>query len=122
MRCKECVFRQILICDKHGEIPWYMVERDIECPDFKELEKADTVLRRWLVHAPESTIERQYIESMLAAIWLKPLDCRTLDSAVKWVYELPDGHDVRALRDTVSIQVLIEGQFRNQFDNARIPF
>lgn len=122
MRCKECALRVVLQCDKHGELPWHIVEHEIDCPDFKALEQADTVLRRWLAFAPEGSIERQYIEAMLSAIWVKPVDGCALDNAIKWVYELPDSHDVRAMRDTVSMQVLIEGQFRNQYDNVRIPF
>lgn len=102
MTCKDCRFRLMYQCDKHGELPWEVIEKDIGCKDYRQLEPASDVLSRWKEFAPEGTLERMYIDAMHDAIWIKAFDCRTLDRAIQWVYELADSPDVRSLRDSVS--------------------
>ena len=99
--CKDCVYRDVYICDKHGEIPVQIISKEIKCPDFEKMSDGFEELKRWLENTPAGTIEHGYIESMINMTLLKPAP--NFDEAVQWLYTLPDSKSVRSVRAGVFV-------------------
>ena len=97
-RCKDCVYRNLYMCDKHGEIPVERIELSIDCKDFEALEDGSKVLLRWRESAPIGTMEREYLDEIISAMDLSSPYGKTFDKAITWIYTIPDSKDARALR------------------------
>ena len=103
MRCKDCAYMRIYVCDKHGEIPVEKIDHENKCKDYEKLGDAVEILKGWLSHATEGTIEHQYIGAILKVMHLQACDESVFDSAVTWIYGLRDSKALRAIKASVQV-------------------
>jgi hypothetical protein len=101
-KCFDCSFRTTCWCDKHGEIPATMVEREHRCPDYVPHEESEVVLNRWLAGVDPLSIEAIYIKALIDAMQVMRISDQ-IDAAICWLYSLPDSISVRAVRASVQV-------------------
>jgi hypothetical protein len=88
------------MCDVFGAIPFDGIDKDINCKAFEAMPDAMSTLLEWKQFAPDSTIEGQYIQSLMNAMNLIPMG-DLFEPAVSWLYTLPDSLGVRAIKAAI---------------------